>query len=361
MKKIFLLISLVVLSLFLFSCTPQPKVPAEQAFDQMEELSDEELDAALAKNQAAAGQAYKDFSSDRIQKVQEVKETASAFQWLSCGDTDSGIEYEVQGTVAVSYLYGGKSGNKSFTDHCAGNSDVLAEYYCKVDAQGKTYGRSTRLCEDGCVNGTCGSAAGRPAICGNRVMEPGEKCDDGNTADGDGCSAKCKLESLQNASCEDSDGGKNYTVQGTVETAYSYNSQQMNKSFTDYCISASRVNEYFCSGNMQGMESVTCEFGCENGTCKNAPLCGNAVVEQNETCDDGNTLTESCAYGQTSCQVCSQGCLLTAGETSYCGDLSVDSGDGEQCDDGNVVSGDGCSSTCSLELNQTDQNTTNSS
>jgi cysteine-rich repeat protein len=39
---------------------------------------------------------------------------------------------------------------------------------------------------------------GRPldaqAVCGNGVIEPGEQCDDGNTAPGDGCSATCQLE-----------------------------------------------------------------------------------------------------------------------------------------------------------------------
>jgi cysteine-rich repeat protein len=34
----------------------------------------------------------------------------------------------------------------------------------------------------------------RPFICGNGVVEPGEQCDDGNTDDGDGCSASCQTE-----------------------------------------------------------------------------------------------------------------------------------------------------------------------
>jgi len=33
-----------------------------------------------------------------------------------------------------------------------------------------------------------------PAICGNSIVETGETCDDGNTADGDCCSATCQLE-----------------------------------------------------------------------------------------------------------------------------------------------------------------------
>jgi cysteine-rich repeat protein len=34
------------------------------------------------------------------------------------------------------------------------------------------------------------------AVCGNGVKEPGEQCDDGNTANGDGCSASCTIEGV---------------------------------------------------------------------------------------------------------------------------------------------------------------------
>ena len=31
-------------------------------------------------------------------------------------------------------------------------------------------------------------------VCGNWVIEEGERCDDGNTLDNDGCSATCQIE-----------------------------------------------------------------------------------------------------------------------------------------------------------------------
>ena len=34
----------------------------------------------------------------------------------------------------------------------------------------------------------------RPSVCGNSALIASEMCDDGNTADGDGCSATCTLE-----------------------------------------------------------------------------------------------------------------------------------------------------------------------
>ncbi len=79
------------------------------------------------------------------------------------------------------------------------------------------------------------------------------------------------------------------------------------------------------------------------------PVCGNAVVEAGEQCDDGNAATEACAYGQASCTVCSATCQTVAGATSFCGDRVVDAAHGETCDDGNQISGDGCSATCRIE------------
>ena len=49
-----------------------------------------------------------------------------------------------------------------------------------------------------------------------------------------------------------------------------------------------------------------------------------------EACDDGNTVTESCAYGETSCTVCDASCGEVAGTTSYCGDGTLDAVNGER-------------------------------
>lgn len=49
---------------------------------------------------------------------------------------------------------------------------------------------------DGCCPAACdaNNDAECPAVCGNAVTEPGEECDDGNVADGDGCSGACIVE-----------------------------------------------------------------------------------------------------------------------------------------------------------------------
>lgn len=79
------------------------------------------------------------------------------------------------------------------------------------------------------------------------------------------------------------------------------------------------------------------------------PVCGNAVLESGEQCDDGNAFTESCQYGLVGCSVCNSSCNLTSGNTSFCGDGSRQTSNGEQCDDGNLINGDGCSATCLVE------------
>ena len=49
---------------------------------------------------------------------------------------------------------------------------------------------------DGCCLATCNANTDNDcaAVCGNNIQEENETCDDGNTADGDGCSAGCQLE-----------------------------------------------------------------------------------------------------------------------------------------------------------------------
>lgn len=49
-------------------------------------------------------------------------------------------------------------------------------------------------CDDGNAAGGDGCSAACLLECGNHVIDPGETCDDGNTEDGDGCSAVCRLE-----------------------------------------------------------------------------------------------------------------------------------------------------------------------
>src|SRR5262249_42299594 len=65
---------------------------------------------------------------------------------------------------------------------------------------------------------------------------------------------------------------------------------------------------------------------CDHGVCV-ASGCGNAVVDRDEVCDDGNTVS-------------GDGCRADCRKIEMCGDGILDQGEG--CDDGNQNPADGC-------------------
>jgi len=122
--------------------------------------------------------------------------------------------------------------------------------------------------------------------CGNGVLDPGEQCDDGNTKDGDGCSATCQFE------CQPIPGQ----------------------------------------------------------TCIGLPRCGNGVLTSNEACDDGNTASgdgcsEDCQTIEPGwlCRVPGKPCTRICG-SQLDGSLGCDGGSdqGDQCGDGVVETGKEC-------------------
>ena len=145
--------------------------------------------------------------------------------------------------------------------------------------------------------------------CGDGVVDTGEECDDANADNTDSC-----LNTCVSASC----GDGNVQV-GVEECDDGANNGQPN----------------YCNDTCSGMVPATC---------------GNGIIESGETCDDGNTTTETCTYGQTSCTVCNGSCQGAAGATSYCGDATTDTVNRETCDDGDDngepnLCNSGCSGT----------------
>jgi len=151
-----------------------------------------------------------------------------------------------------------------------------------------------------------------PAVCGDGKPGLGESCDDKNTADGDGCSAKCQIEAPYWACA-----------------------------FGEKCVDV-RDCEALVEAGLAG-----------DGGCTPPPkpiVCGDGFIDPGEACDDGNktggdgcSLDCSAIEANYACPTPGAKCV----STMVCGDGFVTGT--EQCDDKNTVAGDGCSSTCALE------------
>jgi cysteine-rich repeat protein len=84
---------------------------------------------------------------------------------------------------------------------------------------------------------------------------------------------------------------------------------------------------------------------CFGGGGGDDPVCGNGIIEENELCDDGNTVTERrCEYGTAECTLCNESCSETIELTGpFCGDGTVQR-DEEECDGSEF-----CTSQCIIE------------
>ncbi|MBI4511957.1 MAG: DUF4215 domain-containing protein [Deltaproteobacteria bacterium] len=259
--------------------------------------------------------------------------------------------------------------------------------------EGKGYGPGTLKCNADC-SGFDTSGCRQP-VCGNSIKELREDCDDGNTADGDGCSSKCKYEILM-----ESESNNTYTTANNLGHAPSLVQGSINPSddedwyrfvlrstsdlrVTTYdgngppsCVSTdTRIYLYDSDGTSLRAEddddgeswcsliNATNDFGAKSlapgryyikvkhsygGNISAYRLeigidaaCGNGTKEGSETCDDGNTTG-------------GDGCNSACRQEEICGNGVVDTD--EQCDDGNTTSGDGCSSECRYDLSETEPN-----
>ena len=217
-------------------------------------------------------------------------------------------------------------------------------------------------------------------VCGNGVIEEPEVCDDGNTDDGDGCSADC-LTITPGYHCDTPNElchtqcGDNVVTSDEQCDDFLYPGEQPVSG--DGCSAECTIEENFiCEVNPPSLFSdcrpKTCgdlkvqeEIGeqCdvlpyqqkEHGydkennqpyctrSCKLSTYCGDGLVQENqgEECDkhmvddDGYPVGGDNSYG---------GCTSDCKKAGYCGDKIRDPE--EACDDGNNDNGDGCSSDC---------------
>jgi cysteine-rich repeat protein len=200
--------------------------------------------------------------------------------------------------------------------------------------------------------------------CGNKKVDTGEECDDGNTASNDGCSATCALES---GGAEDLCGGAPLALATTgASTLYTAHVAGT---------TAKLFNHYGAScGGGSGADAVYVITPPRTGRAVARVTAGfDAVLSVRTGCDDPKT---ELGCNSTSAPAADAGAGTTlafpvfAGKPVYVfvdgyggakGDFVLDvdvqtaaCGNGkaeypELCDDGNTVGGDGCSATCAME------------
>lgn len=174
-------------------------------------------------------------------------------------------------------------------------------------------------CDDGNKDDTDACTAGcKLAACGDGFVQPGEECDDGDLDDGDACSPVCVA-----AACGD----------GVVQDGE--DCDDGNDIDTDTCTQAC-VDAACGDGFIQPGEA--CDDGNQNNgdACTDAcalASCGDGMMQMGEACDDGNDADDDACLGT---------CLV-----AKCGDGATQAGV-EDCDDGNQSNLDACTVACKL-------------
>jgi cysteine-rich repeat protein len=179
--------------------------------------------------------------------------------------------------------------------------------------------------------------------CGNGVVEGSEGCDDGNTVSGDGCSSSCEVETA-------ADTGNPFTCSGTTPSTCSLCGNRKVEA-GEACDDGNTAIGDGCSSTCTVEAAYTCTA---DPLTPSQSLCtspGNGKVEGTEQCDDGNTVDgDGCSAAGlietgSSCFSPAPGGISTC---SSPGNGAIEPG--ETCDDGNTVDGDGCSAAGQIEV-----------
>lgn len=190
---------------------------------------------------------------------------------------------------------------------------------------------STELSDGGARDPDAGdSAVGSNPLCGNGKVELDEVCDDGNTEDGDSCSANCDR-AYSGPGCKATDTCLELCGNGHFDE-------------DEACDDSNLTAGDGCDASCQ----VEAGWGCARpgSACVRLPVCGNGVRERGEECDSGLVSDPGCSE----CKVQAGFWCAKPGEACVaekCGN-GVRTPD-EACDDGDTNNGDGCSSACEIE------------
>ncbi|MFZ5438562.1 MAG: DUF4215 domain-containing protein [Myxococcota bacterium] len=235
---------------------------------------------------------------------------------------------------------GGAGGGSSSGVDAGGAGGGAGATDAGLDACGDARRTGLEACDDGDLapddgcSPTCGvepgwfcplPPAGQPSRCvpncGDGRLVDMEPCDDGNLRSGDGCSVTCAVE-------------PGYSCTGTPSTCRVTCGDGVHGG-AELCDDGNTTAGDGCSARCD----VEPGFVCVGTPSVCRPVCGDGIVAPTEVCDDG--FTDACGSCNPECS--------GAGLGSTCGD-GARCRETEACDDSNLTPGDGCSATCSLEL-----------
>jgi fibro-slime domain-containing protein len=264
-------------------------------------------------------------------------------------------------------------GNRSPVDGCDGSCNILPNFVCPDPGQlchstvvcGDSIISGNETCDDGDTDGgdgcsslcraeagfNCRGGGATPVpgpctpvpeeSCGDSALAASEFCDDGNTADNDGCSSTCTIE--PGYDCPDGPGSLCVQVGSCGDGLVNV--------FGEQCDDHNNTSGDGCTATCKAEALFSCP--AQGGACTSTVVCGDGIVNGTETCDDHNTLAnDGC---NASCQI-EAGWICPGGGVcrTVCGDgirtgLDRQNVLHEQCDDKNLGAGDGCGPDCRLE------------
>lgn len=218
-----------------------------------------------------------------------------------------------------------------------------------------------------------------PVVCGDADVGPGEQCDDGNTANADGCSDTCQIEGAMAEAEPNEDGTPSTGGSGTEGNDFGSSYPDANGAITGSTtvvasISPTGDEDVFAITNTSTVATTVALDVWNLGTGYGIGVpCGESIDTGMHVRDAGGDSIDSNDDRSSSADRCSTLDVdLFPGETRYvhvveygdddmigtyalqivytpvtCGDGIV--GAGETCDDMNTTPGDGCDASCQIE------------